>query len=222
MGVLSDAIGLYTLIPDSLESAREAAWTSILGDFDALMALTDTATVTLSQMESALTGLANRHTYTASETALYTALLGTVRYIKGDTTAYASMKDDIMDIATSCPYELGEAVYMARALVGDDYPYSHEDFSMCDYGEPLLKKDVPQVSQSTVYPIPSSGRITIEYPEGAERIMIYSLEGKLVYDRVLDGKAGLMDISLTQAGVFQLQVLKTNDEMEVRKIVIVK
>ncbi len=127
-----------------------------------------------------------------------------------------------MDIALSCPYEFGEAVYIARSLVGEEYPLSYEDFSMCEPDtSPPLKKDKPFVSNSKVYPIPSSGNITIELAEGSERIEVLSNEGKLM--RVLEaGEGSRLEMNLPDGGIYYLQVYHQDGNVENKKVIIVK
>src|SRR5690554_6834557 len=111
-----------------------------------------------------------------------------------------------MDMALSCPFEFGEAVYIARSLIGEEYPLSYEDFSMCEpENNQPLKKDNPFVSNSVVYPIPSSGNLTVELAQGSERIEVLSNEGKLI--RIIEtGEGGKLEMNIPNGGIYYLQI----------------
>ena len=127
-----------------------------------------------------------------------------------------------MDIALSCPFEFGEAVYIARALVGDDYPLSYEDFSMCDEDNlPRSKNDAQVFGELKVYPVPSAGELTVELPEKAERLDIYSTEGKLIRTINIFGMTRT-EIQLDNSGVYQIQVHKKDGSIDHQRVIIVK
>lgn len=160
--------------------------------------------------------------YTEAELALYTVLEGLLAYASGDSSAYASLETDLKDIAVSCPFELGSVVYMARGLIGDEFEYSHEDYEeFCSVTSPPPFREELVGNELSVYPVPSSGLVRVDIPEGAERLELYGSDGKLYMEREVQS-LGTMDLMVEHGGVYHLRVLVSGEYSEMRKIVILK
>jgi hypothetical protein len=95
--------------------------------------------------------------------------------VNGQTEPDSTQRETLLAIAVQCPYEGGDAVYQARALLGDGAVY--DDSTACDTsGQQYLRR--PTFTEKTlafnISPNPGSGHIFVELEKEAE------LEGEMI------------------------------------------
>lgn len=219
------AIGnmLNNYVADTSMSSRLMTWSGIEEIGEAIVDEVDGIYgINFGTLDSSLKGLTGLGSYTEAELALYTVLEGLLAYASGDSSAYASLETDLKDIAASCPFELGSAVYIARGLIGDEFEYSHEDYEeFCSVTSPPPFREELVGRELLVYPVPSSGLVRVDIPEGVERLELYGSDGKLYMEREVQS-LGTMDLMMEHGGVYYLRVYGSGEYSEMRKIVILK
>lgn len=219
------AIGamLVDYVADTSMSSRLMTWSGIEELLEAVLDEGDGLySINFGTLNSSLKGLTGLGGYTEAELVLYTAMEGLLAYASGDSSTYASLETDLKDIAASCPFELGSAVYIARGLIGDEFEYSHEDYEeFCSVTSPPPFREESVQRKLSVYPVPSSGLVRVDIPEGAERLELYGSDGKLYMEREVQA-SGALDLIVEHGGVYYLRVLVSGNYSEMRKVVILK
>ena len=87
----------------------------------------------------------------------------------------------LLYIAYQCPFAGGEAVYQARALLGEGYAY--DDSTLCAPVMPLVRKDKETAPNFTAYPNPGQNYVVVELEEVARSkgiVLLTDLLGRKV------------------------------------------
>lgn len=169
------------------------------------------------------------------ETNLKTALSGYLNLQLNDSLS-ASQLGSLQTLATLCPKNDGEGVYMARAIVAlfDTVQPTYYD-SVCGTGNqphrPVKRKDTTQSAPNDVgfnlYPNPNNGNFTIEYQleQGATgKVCIFNTVGEKVGEYMLnqsEGKMYITNYNLSN-GVYIYQLYENNNVIKFGKIIIMK
>jgi Secretion system C-terminal sorting domain len=130
------------------------------------------------------------------------------------------------NIAILSPYYAGEAVYMARIMLGLDY----EEFGNNNSNRlapPSQNDETIVQGQTSIYPNPSTDYVTLEtsFPENSTvQYQIYDLNGRIVTSGTLSSGASRTTIntSETAEGVYQVSFIVNGELYETKKMVIVK
>ncbi|MBI1226318.1 MAG: T9SS type A sorting domain-containing protein [Bacteroidetes bacterium] len=103
-------------------------------------------------------------THEANQKTANRILLETIANDQTDLTA--QQVTDLTPIAVQCPYEGGEGVYAARALLGNEVAY--DDYEACDMGEGGQAIKMPAdhggtaLTSFTSYPNPANGYVMVQ------------------------------------------------------------
>lgn len=114
---------------------------------------------------------------------------------------------NINAIASQCPIEGGDAVFIARGLLEISNGYTdYDDEDICRIAEGRNKApqaDVPL----TIMPNPGTGQYSIIYPNSGDQLVIYNLMGNVI--EKYDGfeKIKHIDISHLSQGLYKVVLL---------------
>ena len=135
---------------------------------------------------------------------------------------------ELIDIASLCSYDFGDAVHWARALVSEFDTTNFEVFDNCreEVGPQsmiLSSKDISEYDIE-VYPTPSDGNLTVILPNNWEKgaLEIYDLKGQLIQqeNNIVSQKIKL-ELKVDN-GTYLLKLIPDNGKQFVKKIVIIK
>jgi hypothetical protein len=156
----------------------------------------------------------------------------------GIDTFTSTQLDTINSLSSQCPYEAGDAVYIARSLrsLKDNNTY-FDDLELCDYSVMAKKERVnrqkAEVRDSItaefakVFPNPTSGQIQLVFnaeTEGRVQFEIVSLMGNVVLERTLEeGKhAAVLNGQGLSNGIYYWRLTDKNRVIKTGRISIIK
>jgi hypothetical protein len=132
--------------------------------------------------------------------------------------------NNLNTIASLCPSEGGEAVYIARAYLRHVYGYLNwDDDSLCNMGAGSSeRRSFVSVVKSTLLPI-SASHINI-YPNPTDAWLNYDISGERVYEHVvveditgkicksvrITSQKGKVDLNSISAGMYLIKFIDTN------------
>jgi hypothetical protein len=105
--------------------------------------------------------------------------------VNGQTEPDSTQRETLLAIAVQCPYEGGDAVYQARALLGDGAVY--DDSTACDTsGQQFLMRPTnpSETIEFSITPNPGNGYTFVELQKEAEEegdLMLINALGKLIH-----------------------------------------
>jgi lysyl endopeptidase len=144
---------------------------------------------------------------------------GQVWFTQSDSTA-------LYNIAIQSPYYAGEAVYMARVMLGlDDEEFGNNNSNRL--APPAQNAETNVQGQTSIYPNPSTHYVTLEtnFPENSSvQYQIYDLNGRIVTSGNLSSGTSRTTLNTSQMaeGVYQVSFLVNGNLFETKKIVILK
>ena len=107
--------------------------------------------------------------------------------VNGQTEPDSTQRETLLAIAVQCPYEGGDAVYQARALLGDGAVY--DDSTACDTtGQQFLRRPVStmQSLEFKVAPNPGNGYTFIELDKSTEEdgeVVLATILGRQIHQQ---------------------------------------
>ena len=121
----------------------------------------------------------------------------------------SNQMDALLYTAYQCPYAGGEAVYQARALLGEGYAYN--DSTLCAPVLPLIKKHVETTPSFTAYPNPGQHYVVVELEEVAQHrgtVTLTDLLGRTIRSQTInDGDQQVyLLLDAVPAGMYHLTV----------------
>lgn len=121
----------------------------------------------------------------------------------------SNQMDALLYIAYQCPFAGGEAVYQARALLGEGYAY--DDSTLCAPVLPLIKKHVETTPNFTAYPNPGQHYVVVELEEVARdrgTVTLTDLLGRTIQSQTInDGDQQIyLFLDAVPAGMYHLTV----------------
>ena len=130
----------------------------------------------------------------------------------------------LLYIANQCPFAGGEAVYQARALLGEGYAY--DDSTLCAPAVPLIKKKDGTQLDFEVFPNPANGFFTVGLKErtfaSGQAVLTDLLGRTIAVQHIAEGTEQFYFIvDHAPAGMYSLTVM-VDGKMASRTISIVK
>lgn len=141
--------------------------------------------------------------------------------IRGDNTLSPEDEEMLRNVAYLTPYEGGEAVYLARAILGVD-PQE---------GRIAHRVSVPegttQIGSIQMYPNPSSGRLTLMFDTPDEKNCVfecYDAQGKLIRTQNLPAHTAEHQVDLSQvtAGMYFVRIVQDGQVLFNEKLVLIR
>ncbi|TAK50500.1 MAG: T9SS type A sorting domain-containing protein, partial [Saprospiraceae bacterium] len=194
-------------------SAKQSEIVSVVGQSQALEQTMLAARVSAaSQLLATNAAIATNSTYEANQKTTNRILLETIANDQLELTA--QQVADLTPIAVECPYEGGEGVYAARALLGNEAVYY--DFAACGLsngndGQQIKAPEVetPAGSSFTIYPNPANGYTVVQLDKKLENASSLTLTNTLgvqvLAEKLLEGTEVVpLDTANLPAGTYFL------------------
>ncbi|GAB1396126.1 MAG TPA: T9SS type A sorting domain-containing protein [Saprospiraceae bacterium] len=144
-----------------------------------------------------------------------------IQQIKTQEELTSGAVDTLLDIALSCPFVAGQAVYFARAVLKAndynfvyDYPDSPESCI-----EPRESKIVQKAEKLIkIYPNPSSTGVHIESDEEIVRVFIVNSQGDISYHKQTADIRFIKYDNLPD-GLYVLKLITKSGKVELHKLI---
>jgi hypothetical protein len=141
----------------------------------------------------------------------------------------SSQAAELKSIAFQCPLSGGDAVYIARGMLG--MTSNFDNSAMCNSSQnsvaPLVNNTTVAATTFSAYPNPASDKLTVTFEEGLSvngEISIVNIVGQIVKSfKITEGEIS-MDISLESVdnGIYLLQLRTDNQPIQATTIKVVK
>jgi hypothetical protein len=218
--------GLST--PDSLQALtdRQAALDSLLSLHTAQDSVrklvVDSLAVELSILSTANLSLSAATTYESNQRSVNRILAALLQ--NGNTALDSTANAQLEAIADQCPFSGGDAVYMARALLGKHF---YNDADLCEPGRrATLDSHEQEATQPLVFrPNPAASEVRFDLPatlEGAWQLQLLDSQGRLV--KVFAGSSAehtqVLDLNALPAGMYFAQLLTRQGVLHTGRLII--
>ena len=168
------------------------------------------------------------YSFEESQKIINEILLKTI--LKGLFEFNETQTESIMEIANSCPYINGPAVYQARSLANFiDGELSFDDYVICSNNPALRKRNPVSTNEFTsiVYPNPASEKFSIYYPlpdNVSGFIFIHDIMGALVFNKPVRNVNDLTDIDMhaLPSGIYSIELNLEGQSKLIGKLSVVR
>ncbi len=191
---------------------------SLARSWEALVASTRSArSQAIAQLQSDLSNLTSTNVPEQLESQVWSIWLD--RLASDSTHLTPAQITTLEGIATTCPLDGGEAVYMARAMLSRYTISTYDDFTLCDPAMPRSSEGYPLDGKGlTVFPNPSTGTFTLKLANTGqipERITVLDALGQMVYQAMWAPMSfnHLLNLSGLHEGIYVVRLTDVNGQV---------